>query len=177
MYCQKAVHYILQPQQKLKNPMFFKRIYRLTLLLSIPMALHTAHLNAADTEAIDALQEYMEFAPYSAGAISPEQLEHQGYDGFFIVDTRNAGQYQAGHLPNAINIEWREILMRRNELPTDQSILLYCETGLLSSKAHLALSVAGFDNVKVLWGGYIIWSARQSFEDAKQLRNAVTPKQ
>ncbi len=136
---------------------------------SVP--LHATH----DEDAIDALQEYMEFASYSAGAISPEQLEHEGYGDFYIIDTRNAGQYGAGHLPNAINIEWRDILTHRLELPRDKPILLYCETGLLSSKAHLALSVAGFENVKVLWGGYIIWSARQTFNDAKRLKDALTP--
>ena len=125
--------------------------------------------------AIDALQEYMEFASYSDGAISPEQLEQQGYEDFYIVDTRNSGQFKNGHLPNAINIEWRDILEQRASLPKKRPILLYCETGLLSSKAHLALSVAGFDNVKVLWGGYIIWSARQTFNDAKRLKDALTP--
>ena len=134
----------------------------------------TAH--ADYHHAVEALQEYMEFASYSAGAISPEQLEHEGYEDFYIVDTRNSGQFENGHLPAAINIEWRDILAHRNRLPKEKPILLYCETGLLSSKAHLALNVAGFENVKVLWGGDIIWSARQTFEDAKRLKEALTPK-
>ncbi len=140
-----------------------------TLLLSLSVHADSHH-------AIDALQEYMEFASYSAGAISPEQLEHEGYDDFYIIDTRNSGQYNNGHIPRAVNIEWRNILAHRDQLPTEKTILLYCETGLLSSKAHLALSVAGFENVKVLWGGYLIWSARQTFEDAKRLRDALSPR-
>ena len=83
-----------------------------------------------------------------------------------FIDARNKGQYQKGHIPGAINIEWRQILTRRNEIPKDKTVILYCETGLLSSKAHFALRVAGWENVKVLWGGYLVWSARQSFEDA-----------
>lgn len=130
---------------------------------------------ADNSAAIEALQEYMEFASYSAGAISPEQLEHEGYEGLYIVDTRNSGQFSSGHIPRAVNIEWRNILAHRHQLPTDKPILLYCETGLLSSKAHLALSVAGFENVKVLWGGYLIWSARQSFEDTKRPKGALLP--
>lgn len=145
----------------------------LTLIAALLLSLSA---NAEHEQAIEALQEYMEFATYSAGAISPEQLEHEGYEGFYIIDTRNSGQFQQGHIPNAINIEWRDILAMRDQLPREQPILLYCETGLLSSKAHLALNVAGFENVKVLWGGYIIWSARQSFDDAKMLTEAVTPK-
>ena len=84
-----------------------------------------------------------------------------------FVDTRNKGQFEAGHIPGARHIEWREILARRDEIPTDVPVVLYCETGLLSSKAHFALSVSGRENVKVLWGGYLMWSARQSFEDAQ----------
>ncbi|MBT3197063.1 MAG: rhodanese-like domain-containing protein [Gammaproteobacteria bacterium] len=149
---------------KLWQPLLFT----LTIGLSPPLL--------ADHQAVEALEEYMAFAPYAAGAISSEQLEHEGYRKFFIVDTRNQGQYQQGHLPGAINIEWREILSQRDQLPAEQPILLYCETGLLSSKAHLALNVAGFDNVKVLWGGYIIWSARQTFEDTKQPENVQIPR-
>ena len=154
--------------------MFLKNRLPLTLLSAL---LFTLPAQAEHHHAIEALQEYMEFATYSSGAISPEQLEHEGYEGFYIVDTRNSGQYNSGHLPNAINIEWRDILSKRDQLPQDKPILLYCETGLLSAKAHLALSVAGFENVKVLWGGYIIWSARQTFDDAKRLKDALTPKQ
>jgi rhodanese-related sulfurtransferase len=147
----------------------------LQIITALSALLLSTGAEAEQPHAVEALQEYMEFATYSSGAISPEQLEHEGYDRFFIVDTRNAGQYGAGHLPNAVNIEWRNILSRRDELPTDRPILLYCETGLLSSKAHLALGVAGFENVKVLWGGYIIWSARQSFDDAQRLKQALSP--
>jgi len=122
---------------------------------------------AADNPAIEAMRDYMEFATYSDGAISPEQIAGEDLSQFHIVDTRNAGQYDAGHIPGAVNIEWRQILARRDELPTEKTILLYCETGLLSSKAHFALRVAGYDNVKVLWGGYVMWSARQDFDKAQ----------
>lgn len=138
------------------------RICTMAFLAVLPGIAH-----AADNPAIEAMREYMEFAEYSEGAISPEQIAGEDLSQFHIVDTRNAGQYDAGHIPGAVNIEWRQILARRNELPTDKTILLYCETGLLSSKAHFALRVAGYDNVKVLWGGYIIWSARQDFDKAQ----------
>lgn len=148
----------------------------LKLFLTIFTLLSSLSVQADSHHAIEALQEYMEFASYSDGAISPEQLEHEGYEGFLIIDTRNSGHFNSGHLPSAINIEWRNILAHRDQLPTSKTILLYCETGLLSSKAHLALSIAGFENVKVLWGGYLIWSARQTFNDAKRLKDALTPK-
>ncbi|HXK56436.1 MAG: rhodanese-like domain-containing protein [Gammaproteobacteria bacterium] len=123
---------------------------------------------AEDNPAIEAMQEYLEFAEYSEGAISTEQLASIESEDIFFVDTRNAAQFAAGHIPGAVNIEWRQILTRRDELPTDRPVVLYCETGLLSSKAHFALKVAGRENVKVLWGGYLMWSARQSFNAAQK---------
>ncbi len=123
---------------------------------------------AADNAAIEAMREYMEFAEYSEGSISTDQLASVDGKEIFFVDTRNKGQFDAGHIPGARHIEWREILARRDEIPTDVPVVVYCETGLLSSKAQFALSVAGRENVKVLWGGYLMWSARQSFEDARK---------
>jgi len=152
------------------------QIHKHPLLLFTCISLFALNAVADNSQAIDALEEYMEFAPYSAGALSPDQLQEEDYGEFLIIDTRNEGQYSAGHIPQAINIEWRDILSHRDELPKDRPILLYCETGLLSSKAHFALNIAGFENVKVLWGGYIIWSARQSFQDAKGLKGIKSKK-
>lgn len=123
---------------------------------------------AEENPAIEAMQEYLEFAEYSEGSISTEQLASIEPGEVFFVDTRNKGQFEEGHIPGAVNIEWRQILSRRAEIPTDKPVVLYCETGLLSSKAHFALKVAGRENVMVLWGGYLMWSARQSFEEAQK---------
>ena len=126
---------------------------------------------AEDNPAIEAMQEYMEFAEYSEGSISTEQLASIETGEISFIDTRNKGQFDEGHIPGAVNIEWRQILSRRDEIPTDKPVVLYCETGLLSSKAHFALRVAGRENVKVLWGGYLMWSARQGFEEAQKQDN------
>jgi rhodanese-related sulfurtransferase len=137
-------------------------LFLLTSLLLVSCAL------ADDNPAIEAMQEYMDFAEYSEGSISTEQLASIESGEVYFVDTRNKGQYNEGHIPGAVNIEWRQILARRDEIPEDKPVVLYCETGLLSSKAQFALTVAGRDNVKVLWGGYLMWSARQSFEEAQK---------
>jgi rhodanese-related sulfurtransferase len=131
--------------------------------------------NAEDNPAIEAMQEYLDFAEYSEGSISTEQLASIDSEEIFFVDTRNKGQYDEGHIPGAVNIEWREILARRDEIPVDKPVVLYCETGLLSSKAHFALKVAGRENIKVLWGGYLMWSARQSFQEAQE-QNGIPDK-
>jgi rhodanese-related sulfurtransferase len=73
-----------------------------------------------------------------------------------------------------VNIEWRQIPARRDEIPTDKPVVLYCETGLLSSKAQFALRVAGRDYVMVLQGGYLMLCAHQSFEEAQKQKKSPT---
>ncbi|NNJ92553.1 MAG: rhodanese-like domain-containing protein [Gammaproteobacteria bacterium] len=137
---------------------------RLILLLITLLA--TANLAANEQNLFEFMQEYLDFAPYADGTISSEQLNSVGVENFVFIDTRNAGQFAKGHIPGAMNIDWREILKRKNEVPKDKPVIMYCETGLLSSKAHYMLQLAGYENVKVLWGGYLVWSARQSFDEA-----------
>ena len=110
---------------------------------------------------VAAIQDFMDFATFSEGAITPAQIRAAGVTEFMFVDTRSAEQYANGHIPGAVQIEWRRILLERERIPTDQSVVLYCDTGLLSSKAHFALRLAGYDeNVKVMFGGYNNWTAR-----------------
>ena len=97
---------------------------------------------ADDNPAVDAIQEYMEFADYSDGAISTAQLASVGVGEILFIDTRSPDQYESGHVPDARNIEWREVLTRKEEIPMDKTVVLYCDTGLLSAKAHLALRLA-----------------------------------
>ena len=140
-----------------------KKILFLSLLFLIAT-------NIQANDGVEALQDYAEFAEYSDGSITRAQLESIKSGNIQYIDTRNKGQYEAGHIPSAINIEWREILSRLDEVSRDKTVVLYCETGLLSSKAHLMLRIAGRENVKVLWGGYLIWSTRETYDESKKVK-------
>ncbi len=61
-----------------------------------------------------------------------------------------------------MNIEWREILVRRDEIPRDRPVAYYCDTGPLTSKAQFILRLAGFDPIKVLFGGFDAWRSYRS---------------
>ena len=121
-----------------------------------------------ETAAVKAMLEYLEFTEYSGGVIFPEQIEATDYPRFFIVDTRMDSQFAAGALPGAINIEWRQLLARRAELPRDKPVLIYCHTGMLSAQAAFALRMAGLDNVKVMQGGYLEWQRKGGMNAAKR---------
>ena len=139
----------------------------LSSLLLFCLAMATS-ARAEESPAVTAMQEYLDFAEYSGGVIFPEQIEPADYPRFFIVDTRMASQFEAGALPGAINIEWRQLLARRNELPRDKMVLIYCHTGMLSAQAAFALRVAGVDNLRVMQGGYLEWQRKGGMDAARK---------
>jgi len=128
--------------------------HRLLLLL---LLLVTPTSATAENAAVKAMQEYMEFAPYEAGIIVPQQLATDVFESVVFIDTRDAGQFAKGTIPGARNIEWREVLTRIGEIPKDKKVILFCNTGGLSAKAAFALRVAGRDNVLVLQTGIDGW--------------------
>ncbi len=128
-----------------------------TKLLMILLLLIAVPASAEEDPALEAIQEYLEFAEFSDGAITPEQLKTVDTGNILFVDVRRPESYQAGHIPDARNIEWRQILERRNEIPEDRPVVLYCDTGLSSSRAYFILRLAGRENIKVLRGGYLMW--------------------
>ncbi|WP_457674927.1 rhodanese-like domain-containing protein [Thiolapillus sp.] len=118
-------------------------------------------VQAEEAPVLEAIQEYLDFAEYADGAITPEQLASLEDSNILFVDVRDAERYRAGHIPGAINIEWRQILERREEIPAGRPVVLYCDTGLASSRSYLILRLAGRENLKVLRGGYLMWKKRQ----------------
>ncbi len=119
---------------------------------------------AAESPAVKAMQDYMEFAPYEAGIIVPQQLTREIFDSVVFIDTRDAAQFAAGSIPGARNIEWREVLGRINEIPTDKKVILFCNTGSLSAQAAFALRVAGRDNVLLLQTGLDGWKKDAAYK-------------
>jgi rhodanese-related sulfurtransferase len=47
-------------------------------------------------------------------------------------------------------------------------VLLYCNTGSLSAQAGSALRVAGYDNVRILQGGFAEWKAQGGVDAAEK---------
>jgi rhodanese-related sulfurtransferase len=65
--------------------------------------------------------------------------------GVKVVDVRTPSEYQAGHVPGAVNIPHDEIGKRSAELgPPSTPILLYCHSGRRSGIAVKTLQEKGF---------------------------------
>ena len=113
---------------------------------------------------VDALSGYLDFAEYGSSLIWPEQIPKEDWKKVFIVDARDAVQFEKEHIPGAVNIEWRQAVARRAELPTDRMVIVYCNSGSLSAQAVFALRLLGHDNVKVLQDGLEGWKKKGGFD-------------
>lgn len=118
----------------------------------------------AESPAVAAMQEYMEFTTYEAGIIVPQQISKEVFESVVFIDTRDAGQFAKETIPGARNIEWREVLRRLSEIPQDKKVVLFCNTGSLSAQAAFALRVAGRDNVLLLQTGIEGWKKDAAFK-------------
>lgn len=76
-----------------------------------------------------------------------------------LLDVRTKTEFEAGHIPNALNIPVDEIRDRMQEIPINIPIYIYCEAGLRGYLAQRILRQTGYETVANLSGGYVSWKA------------------
>ncbi len=75
-----------------------------------------------------------------------------------LVDVRQPGEYEAGHLPGARLIPLPELKGRIGELDPGKPCITYCRSGVRSRVAATLLGDAGFPEVHSMQGGFNAWS-------------------
>ena len=92
--------------------------------------------------------------------VSPAQLQDLGTQAPRVIDVRSPGEYQAGHVPGAINIPFDQIGQRLAEVgAADQPVVLYCQSGRSAGLAAEVLSGAGYGKLQHLEGDFPGWKA------------------
>lgn len=93
--------------------------------------------------------------------ITPTQLLTQINAGNppVILDVRTVEEYEAGHIPGAIQIYFREVPKRIQDLQSfaKQDVVIYCERGFRAQIAETALQKAGFNRIYHLEGDIKAW--------------------
>jgi rhodanese-related sulfurtransferase len=139
---------------------------RARLLLLLGLSLLTLPSRAEPS--LEAMLEYMDFVDYGGGVMFVSQIPADEWKALYIIDTRSEERFQGERISGAVHIDWRQTLARRSEIPRDRSVLLYCDTGMVSAQANFALRAAGWDNVRVLKGGFAKWKRHQVGEAARR---------
>ena len=76
-----------------------------------------------------------------------------------LLDVRTSGEYNEGHIANAINIDIKEhgfAEKAKSMLPAEKTVAVYCKSGVRSAIAAKMLAKEGFKVVN-LQGGIIAW--------------------
>lgn len=73
----------------------------------------------------------------------------------FIVDVREKGEYEAGHLKGSVNIPLSELRERTDEIPKDRPVYLHCRSSQRSYNALMALQGRGYENVVNISGSFL----------------------
>lgn len=140
----------------------------IALFAAVAGSLLLAQAVHADNKAIatDEMEAYLEFVDYGGGVMFAEQIPKDEWPKMVVIDARDSAQFAKGHIPGALNMDWRQVLAKRNSIPKNKPVLIYCNTGSLSAQAGFALRVAGWDNIRILQGGMQEWQAKGGFDAA-----------
>ncbi len=76
----------------------------------------------------------------------------------FLLDVREADEWQAGHAPDAVHIPLSELNGRAGEVPDDRQVFVICRSGARSAQAVAAFNHAGWQTANVD-GGMHAWEA------------------
>lgn len=92
------------------------------------------------------------------------EVSQSELDNVFLVDVRTPDEFNAGHLDNALNIDWLgdSFPAEFEKIEKNQTIYLYCRSGKRSADATKFLDSLGYKNVVNLEGGYIAWAEKNN---------------
>lgn len=94
----------------------------------------------------------------------------------YILDVRNVGEFENGHIKNAVNIPLCNLRDRLNEIPTDRPIYVLCRSAQRSYNATRALGQLGFNEVYNISGSFLGICMYEYFNDQALGREPIVTK-
>jgi hydroxyacylglutathione hydrolase len=102
----------------------------------------------------------LEKVPQMTTAELAERLGNGGSGAVTVLDVRERGEWEAGHIAGAVNVPLGHLTDRVAELERDRPLVLHCQSGGRSSVAASLLRAHGFNNVINLADGFTGWQRR-----------------
>jgi rhodanese-related sulfurtransferase len=132
----------------------------LIVVLVIVVTLSFSSIVAAQSpEVKEALTDYLTNMPQDFDVVFSKGVNFKLKTGkdVFILDVREIGEFEAGHIPQAVNIPIRDVMNNLDKLPDDDTlIVVYCKTGIRAAYVTEALQILDY-NAKDLVMGIVGW--------------------
>jgi len=94
-------------------------------------------------------------------SLSITDFSQEGLEDYTLIDVRTPEEFAAGHLENAVNINWYDtnFIDQLKVVPKEHSLYVYCAKGVRSAKATALLDSLGYKAID-LTGGYDAFKAK-----------------
>lgn len=83
------------------------------------------------------------------------------FEQYQVIDVRQPGEYEQGHIPSALLIPLGDLPTRFSELDFDKETIAYCRSGVRSKSACQILSQLGISSIYNMTGGIIAYNGEQ----------------
>ncbi|WP_442434849.1 rhodanese-like domain-containing protein [Paenibacillus peoriae] len=77
-----------------------------------------------------------------------------------LIDVREPNEFKNGSITGATNIPLSQLTRRLSEIPKEQALLIYCQSGMRSKNAARVLIKNGYSNIAHLSGGISAWKGK-----------------
>ena len=129
-------------------------IFVLLLMLAACGGQTEAPASDVDVNAVEVNAEVLEL-PADVDAQTVAAVKER--DDVLVLDVREQWEYDAGHIPDITHIPMGEIQNRLNEIPTDKTVIVTCQSGGRSSQITNFLRENGYEDVHNMTGGIVSW--------------------
>lgn len=113
----------------------------------------------AETDVTAVVAEYLAAIPEGYMNVGKIDTFKEAIDaGALLIDVRETSEYEAGHIPGAVNVPLRTLTQNLDKIPADMPVFVYCASGHRAGIALSALRSLGYDNVRAFSPGWKGWS-------------------
>lgn len=125
-----------------------------------PTVGETTNPNTASFDLTAAVDDYLTALPEGFLAINDVGVFKDGVESTdaLIIDVREVGEYEAGHIPGAVSIPLRTVAKNLDKIPMDRQVYVYCRSGFRAAQVLSSLGMLGYGNVlsfRPSWNGWI----------------------
>lgn len=118
---------------------------------------------AAEFDLVAAIDDHVSTLPEGWGTVGDVEAlkEALTVENTVLIDVREPGDYEEGHIEGAINIPIRDLAQSLDLIPTDRPVIVYCASGWRAGMAYSTLRLMGYDNVSAWAPGWAGWTAAE----------------